>query len=260
MPKTLILGTIPHCLALKRTIELCTCWSVRATESEPEWLVHDGDYMSQQGTSRRQEIKQYDAIVALPSLLRHTSEAVSLVHRFRTDLYWDGCFVAVMRSVKQAERLRRASFIGEPVDDTRFGQISGHMVLISPLRISEILSTLNDFDSRIVSPDYWHFDLLRSGRAARLSRQIKKTERGLSDSQTDVEIGHVCREILTSLDAIDWSLVARRGKGHALSNSVHSLLEDYMAKKHLTTEACSVIVKEARRILVQSTFLFPSEE
>lgn len=256
----LILGTTPQGSALKRALKTCTGFSVQVADGEPKWVTHDGDLTARQRTSWRPSVEQYDIVVALPSILRRVSETVSLVHRLRTDLYWDGCFVAVMRSVEQAERLRKASFVGEPIDDTRFDQIPGHVVLISPLRISELFSTTNDFDSRVVSPDYWHFDLLRSGRAARLNRQIKKAERSLGDHQTDKDIERVCRQILASLDAIDWSLVARRGKGHALSNSVRSLLGEHVAKEHLTAEACSTVVKEARYILAQSTFPFPQEE
>ena len=260
MLKALILGTTTQGAALERAFKICTNCSVQVVDGEPEWVSHDGDLTLRERTSWHRKVEQYDVVVTLPSIIWRASEAVSLVHRLRTDLYWDGCFVAVMRSVDQAERLRKASFVGEPVDDTRFGQISGHVVLTSPLRISELFSTLSNFDSRGVSPDYWHFDLLRSGRAARLNRQIKKAERGLSDHQTDVDIGHVCREILTSLDAIDWSLVARREKGHALSNFARAVLEEHVAKERLTTEACSIIVKEARRILGHSTFPFPQEE
>jgi len=260
MQEMLILGTTPMGNAIERAIRICYSCSVQAADGEPKWVTHDGDLTSRQRTSWRRDVKRYDVVVALPSIIWRASETVSLVHRLRTDLYWDGCFVAVMRGVEQAESLRKASFVGEPIDETRFGQISGHVVLTFPLRISELLSTLNDFDSRSVSPDYWHFDLLRSGRAAQLNRQIKKAERGLSDHQTDVDIGHVCREILTSLNAIDWSLVVRRGKGHALSNSARTVLEKHVAKERLTTEACSIIVKEARRILGQSTFPFPQEE
>ena len=260
MPEILILGTAPRGNALGCALKVCTSCSVQLVDGEPKWVTHAGDLTSRQRTLWRRDVKRYDVVVSLPSIIWRASEAVSLVHRLRTDLYWDGCFVAVMRSIEQAEKLQKASFVGEPGDDTRFGQISGHVVLVSPLRVSELLSILNDFDSRVVSPDYWHFDLLRSGSAARLNRQIKKAERSLGDHQTDKDIERVCRKILASLDAIDWSLVARRGKGHALSSSVRSLFEEHVAKEHLTAEACSTVVKEAGCILAQSTFPFPQEE
>jgi len=233
---------------------------VQAAKGEPKWVAHDGELTSRQRTSWHRDVKRYDVVVALPPIIWRASEAVSLVHRLRTDLYWDGCFVAVMRSVEQAERLRKASFVGEPIDDTRFGEISGHVMLTSPLRISKLLSALDEFDSRVVSPDYWHFVLLRSGRAARLNRQIEKAGRGLSDQRADTGIRHACREILTSVDAIDWSLVAPSGKGHGLSNAAQSLLEEHRRKEHFTKEDCSVIVKEARCILAKSTFPFPSKD
>jgi len=259
MHEIVVLGNTSPSVALERTLETCTGWHVHAIESKPKWITHGGDLTLRQRTSWRRDVKWYDVVVALPSILWRASEAVSLVHRLRTDLYWGGCFVAVMRSVEQAERLRKASFVGEPIDDTRFGQIPGHVALTSPLRISELLSVLNEFDSWI-SPDYWHFKLLRSGQAARFNRQIKKAERGLTDHPTDVDIGHVCREILTSVNAIDWSLVAPTGKGHALSNAAQSLLEKQRGKEHLTIEDCSVILKKARDLLAQSTFPFPSED
>jgi hypothetical protein len=260
MPEALILGSDPQSVALKKVVGAATDWSVRAPSTRPKWLSPTDNDTKHSSIKYRRDVAAYDFVIVLSSLIPQAPEAMSFVHRLRTDLYWDGCFVAVMRSVEQAERLRKASFVGEPIDDTRFDQIPGHVVLISPLRISELFSTTNDFDSRVVSPDYWHFDLLRSGRAARLNRQIKKAERGLNDHPTDVDIGHVCREILASVDAIDWSLVAPSGKGHALSNTARCLLEEQEGKEHLTIENCSVILKRAKDLLAQSTFPFPSED
>ena len=265
MSEVLILGSDPQSVALKKVVGAATDWSVRAPSTRPKWLSPTDNDTKHSSIKYRRDVAAYDFVIVLSSLIPQASEAMSFVHRLRTDLYWDGFFVAVMRSVKQAERLRKASFVGEsfvgePIDETRFGQIPGHAALTSPLCISELLSVLNEFETKTVSPDYWHFGLLKSSQAARLDRQIKKAERGLNDHPTDVDIGDVCREILTSVDAIDWSLVAPTGKGHALSNAAQSLLEGQRGKEHLTIEDCSVILKKARDLLAQSTFPFPSED
>lgn len=253
-----ILGTTPQSIALKRALKIGVS-GMQATEGEPEWVTYDGEPTPQQRAAWRHEVKQFRVIIALPPLVGHASEVISLVHGLRTDLYWEGHFVAVMPSDSRAEKLQEVSFVGETVEGTCFGQVPGHVVLTVPLQISRLIAILQKPDDR-VSPEYWHLDLLRSDRAAQLDQQIKKAVRGLSDHEAGIDTEHVCREILTFLDDIDWALVARRGEGHTLSNSVRSLLEEYMVERRLTTEACSVIINEAKRILAQSTFPFPSEE
>jgi hypothetical protein len=258
MSEALVLGSTPQSIALKKVLGLCTDWHVCAPVPPPKWLTPAGKALKQHITEYRREVRAYDIVIGLSSLLRQVSDVISLVHRLRKDLCWEGCFIAVMMSEPQAERLRQASFIGEPIDKTCFGQVSGHVALTIPLRISELTVVWNEPTS--VSLEYWHFKLLRSGRAVQLNRQIEKAERALNDPQVEVDIRGVSREIMTSLDTIDWSLVAERGRGHALANSVRSLLQEHGAEEHLTIEDCSVIVKKAKRILAQSTFPFPSED
>mgnify|MGYP000170273360 CR=1 FL=1 len=260
MPEALILGSDPQSVALKKVVGLGTDWDVHAPPTRPQWLRPADHETKHSSIKYRRDVAAHDFVIVLSSLIPQVSEAMSFVHRLRTDLYWDGCFVAVMRSVEQAERLRKASFVGEPIDDTRFGKIPGHVALTSPLRISELLSALYEFETKPVSPDYWHFSLLKSSQAARLDRQIENADRGLSDHPTDVNIKHTCRKILDSVDAIDWSLVAPTGEGHTLSNAAQSLLEEQRGIEHSTIEDYSVILKKARDLLAQSTFPFPSED
>jgi len=205
-------------------------------------------------------LQQYGIIIVLPYFIRSASDVVVLVHRLRTDLYWEGRFVVVTEDGCNAGRLQEVSLVGESIDGTRFRQVPGHVVLAAPIRISELIAViLNGTDVR-VSLEYWHFKLLASSQAAQLNRYIKKAERARHTSQIGVSMARICREIIISLDLIDWSLVASSEEGHALSKSAHSFLDEYLNDDHLTSEKYEVILKKAKELLARSAFPFPSED
>jgi hypothetical protein len=257
MPKLLVLGKTPQTTALAQVLETCTGEGTQASPVEPRKLTHVGERGRQQRTTWRDEVGRYDIVVALPSLLRQASEALSLVHRLRTDLHWTGRFIAVLRTGRQASRLEEISFVGEAIEGTRFGEVPAHEVLPAPLRLSELLLLLQQ-TAPSISLEYWRFNLLRSGRAAQLNRQIEKGEQCPGQDSAAVD-ETLCRDILASLDKIDWGLVAS-GDGHALKNDARHLHDQYAAKEPLNPGDCAAIIEGAKSVLSRSSFPFPTQK
>jgi hypothetical protein len=256
MPEALILGSTPQAAALEKVLGTCTDWYVRAPSATPEWLTHVGDFTKQQFAEFRQNVMAWDVVIALLSSARRATEVVSLVHRLRTDLGWGGHIVAVMRDEAQADRIEATSFIGEAIADTCFGRVNAHDVWIAPVRLAEVLALLEDYSRYVV--DDWYEYVLDAGQAGDLNRGIEEGARRLTQGEHRAA-RRACRDVLAKLGQIVWASVAMRD-GHALDNCVTRLRSRYAEKAFLTPEDCSAIIKEAKNVLSQSAFPFPTTE
>lgn len=196
----LILGSGPEANALSQCIEQLGLGQPTLEKEESSWLYSDHSLSDNEKESLREKLKTYDAVISLPAVAYRSSGVLSLIHRLRTPLRWEGHFIAVV-SKQQIEDLRQISLSGDSKSIIRFQDVPAHTALRSSLQLPELLKHLSSLE--YLALEAWHFQILDGLRTTlqNLSEAIERgraavAEEELSEAQGAARaVGSLLREI-----------------------------------------------------------------
>ncbi|MBT7056050.1 MAG: hypothetical protein HN976_13250 [Lentisphaerae bacterium] len=165
------------------------------------------------GASAESETDTSWILAHYPSLVG-AGDVLQLVTWLRSELMWDGGFVAVVNSEQAEHQIREALFFGQQDVSFSFGAVPGHAVTTSPLILGNLVDVLVTVGS--ISADCW-FDLVRCSGLGNVRESLRNAATAIDNgdlttaySETKGALGAVRgANLATILDHQKWNTAKR---------------------------------------------------
>lgn len=228
---TLILGDQPITQALKQVLELfgTECYVFEAIPDEKE-----------DNEGKKEEfidvLTDQDPRLVIEIAQNH----LHLVHKMRTVLNWQGCFIAIVSGKEEYQNLLNTGLLG---DDTRFqfSKVDGHaaVLLSQPDFVYNLLNTIQQTPE--ITLNYW-WDLLDTWH---FPKNIEELEKSIAQNQ-EKEAIEKANELLHAFRITNWSKLLIQ---HEDKHLVHELENKYPPNKPLDCQDCTIIAQKIKNII-----------
>jgi hypothetical protein len=198
------------------------------------------------GANFRSNLLKYRLIIAVAHWDAKPLEIIRFVHHLRSDLAWEGSFLAIVNKELEKQRLREINLIGERAERFRFGQLPGHAVIYLPFLLTDFLDEVAKLEDMYI--EVW--DSLVSGSlVGDISKGINEASEFArnNDKQKALDI---LREILFKMKQVDWLTWLR--DPHEDLVFVNKFIEMYPPEPPVDKNDCSSIITNIQEILSKS--------
>lgn len=198
------------------------------------------------GTNFRSKLLKYRLIIAVAHWDTKPLEIIRLVHHLRSDLAWEGSFLAIVNEEEEKQRLREINLIGERAERFRFGQLPGHAVIYLPFLLTDFLNEVAKLEDMYI--EVW--DSLVSGSlVGDISKEINEASEFARNNDIQKALG-ILSEILFIMKQVDWLTWLRDPHEDLLF--VNKFIEVYPPERPVDKDDCSSIITNIQEILSKS--------
>lgn len=204
------------------------------------------DILTIQKTNFRSRLRKYHLIIAVAYLETELSKIIRLVHHLRSDLAWEGSFLAVVNSEDEKQWLREASVIETCTEEFPFGELPGHAVICLPFLLTDFVNEIVNLEDMYI--EVWD-SLVSKSLIVDILEGVNEAEESVRENNINKALLKL-REILYKMKEVDWLTWLR--DPHEDIPSVNKFIEMYSPERPMDKNDCSTIINNIREILAKS--------
>lgn len=174
-------------------------------------------------------------------------QIIRMVHYLRTDLNWEGRFLAIVGSVTEEELLMKSDIFGEKEGRYLFGRIPGHGVIYYPFFLKDLSLIVHGMQDMYL--EGWK-NLVDLSIINKVVEEINKVNELLAKNDKQQDTISIINEIFRKLKKVDWDIVL---ENHSDARLMRQIIEEYTTTGSLTKLIdYSLVIKKVDQILSKS--------
>lgn len=194
----------------------------------------------------RSNLRKCRLIITVACLDTKASKIIRLIHHLRSDLAWEGSFLAIVNREDEKQQLKEANIMGERTEGFRFGQLPGHAVICLPFLLTDFLDEVAKLKDMCI--EVW--DSLVS------ESLVRDISRGVNDADKSVRANNIekalpkLQEIVYKMKQVDWLTWLQ--DPHKDLPLVNKFIEMYPPEHPIDKNNCFTIINNIQEILAKS--------
>jgi len=155
-------------------------------------------------------------------------QIIRTIHYLRTDLSWEGRFLAIVGSVTEKELLMKSDIFGEKEGRFLFEKIPGHTAIHYPFFLKDLPRIVDDMQDMYI--EGWK-NLVDLSIINKVVEEINKVNELLTKNDKQQEAISIINEIFRKLKKIDWDIALA---DHGDARLMRQIIEEHITTRSLT--------------------------
>lgn len=182
------------------------------------------------------------SLVIVVSFEIDSLQIIYLIHRLRSDLLWQGRFLAIVSDNSEKEYLMEADIFGEKEGRFQFGKIPGHDVIYPPFLIKDLKQKIDMMEEMCANA--WRNNIIEGSIIKSIEKKVNEAEALIKKHDAEKEVIDLVYKILSDMNQINWDMLV----GHYNAKLIEeNIIKKYNQSVRLKLKDCHAILKEYKK-------------